>query len=177
MGLTEQPSSEASERAVSPDGPQRRVSASAAVMISSRVNNVFGGKSNPPSDRKRPLRNLRYLLYMTQGFCQVLHGKLREIFVKKHGSILTPVRFVHVQGMSAAMRRRLSSLHSTLSDSCSCAEYGWYCFIHDVGIPSLSGELVFEANKCVEDHAVFCLTKIQGTGFSFHESSLLTRTA
>ena len=113
MGLTEQPSSEASERAVSPDGPQRRVIVSAAVMISSRVNNVFGGKSNPPSDRKRSLRNLCYLLYMTQGFCQVLHGKLREIFVKKHGSILTPVRFVHVQGMSAAMRRRLSSLHMT----------------------------------------------------------------
>ena len=41
----------------------------------------------------------------------------------------------------------------------------------------LSGELVFEANKCIEDHTIFLAAEIQGTGFSFHVSSLLTRTA
>ena len=50
-------------------------------------------------------------------------------------------------------------------------------FIYDVGVPLLSGELVFEANKCVEDHTVFLAAEIQGTSFSFHVSSLLTRTA
>ncbi len=50
-------------------------------------------------------------------------------------------------------------------------------FIYDVGVPPLSGELVFEANKCVEDHTVFLAAEIQGTGFSFYVSSLLTRTA
>ena len=50
-------------------------------------------------------------------------------------------------------------------------------FIYDVGVPPLSGELVFEANKCVEDHTVFLAAEIQGTGFSVYVSSLLTRTA
>ena len=50
-------------------------------------------------------------------------------------------------------------------------------FIYDVGVPPLSGELVFETNKCVEDHTVFLAAEIQGTSFSFHVSSFLTRTA
>ena len=50
-------------------------------------------------------------------------------------------------------------------------------FIYDVGVPPLSGELVFEANQRVEDNTVFLAAEIQGTGFSFHVSSLLTRTA
>ena len=44
-------------------------------------------------------------------------------------------------------------------------------FIYDVGVPPLSGELVFEANKCVEDHTVFLAAEIQGTGFSFQKQA------